>query len=303
MSEVADASRGFAFGEAVYPLGGIFGPLTGRYVCILLVNQGQATITCDDTTTTLNEGQCGMFYNERSYLADFGTDRCVRVSWCEATPAVHLPESVAMRIRRGGAGIDLSERLATLMRTGVELGSAFGTNINMLRNALGETVFHAFFHDARMWEQTLTVPQSVQIAKQFIDENFARDLTVSDLANRASITPQHLISLFRKHMGVTPIRYLWQKRAERSRFLLLHTGLTIAEIAYQCGYKNPFHFSRQIKQRFAMSPKEIRNKRGYRTPAEITENSYGGSREKRVQAQGRSEWLGQVLAAEEHRRL
>ncbi len=301
MSDVADSSHGFSFGEALYPMGGVFGPLKGRYVCVLLVHEGQVTITCDDTMTTLDEGQCGIFYNDRIYLAEFEIKRRVRVSWCEATPS-NLPEPVTMRLRRGGAGIETSERLRSLVQTGVELGSAFGININMFRNALGEAVFHAFFYEARMWEQTLHIPASVQIARQIMDEGLSRDLTVSQLADEASITPQHLITLFRKHMGITPIRYLWQKRADRSRFLLLHTGLTIAEIAYQCGYKNPFHFSRQIKQRFGMSPKEIRKKRGYRTPPEIAQNARPTDEGGRVKAEGRSEWLGQVSDALDDRR-
>lgn len=293
VSDIADSSQGFAFGEALYPLGGVYGPLTGRYLCILLVHEGQVTITSDDSRAMLDEGQCGIFYSEHSYLAEFEIRRRVRVSWCEATPG-NLPEAVAMRVRGGSAGIDISERLDTLIRIGVDLGSAFGANINAFRNALGEAVFHAFFHDARMWEQALQMPRPVQTAKQHIDDNFADDLTVAGLASKAGVTPQHLISLFGKHLGVTPIRYLWQKRADRSQFLLLNTGLTIAEIAYQCGYKNPFHFSRQIKQRYGVSPKEIRARGGYRTPAELRELSKFTGRISGLTVKGRSELHGQV---------
>lgn len=291
MSQIADISHGFAFGEALYPQGGVFGPLTDRYLSLVLVHEGRVTVTCDDTVTTLDEGHCAFFFNERNYSSQFDGNRRARVSWCEATPS-NLPESLALRVRCGTTRIVISQRLGSLMRMGVELGSKFGTNINMFRNALGEAVFLAFFYEAGLWEEALNTPPSLQVARQFVDDNFARDLTVSQLARRASVTPQHLIALFKKHVGVTPGRYLWRKRTERSQFLLLHTELTIAEIAYQCGYKNPFHFSRQIKQRFGMTPKQIRSNRGYRTPAEIAENKSGMV----VKAEGRREWLGQVAA-------
>ncbi len=41
------------------------------------------------------------------------------------------------------------------------------------------------------------------------------------------------------------------------------TGLTVAEIAYQCGYKNSYHFSRQIKTSYGRPPTEIRRRKGY----------------------------------------
>jgi transcriptional regulator GlxA family with amidase domain len=59
-------------------------------------------------------------------------------------------------------------------------------------------------------------------------------------------------------MNTTPARYLWQFRIERGAAMLGETGHTVAEIAYRCGFQNPFHFSRLVKQHFGQSPKEIR---------------------------------------------
>ena len=42
------------------------------------------------------------------------------------------------------------------------------------------------------------------------------------------------------------------------------TGPTVAEIAYQCGYKNPYHFSRQVKTSYGCPPSELRRRKGYR---------------------------------------
>jgi AraC family L-rhamnose operon regulatory protein RhaS len=42
--------------------------------------------------------------------------------------------------------------------------------------------------------------------------------------------------------------------------MLTETGLTIAEIAYTCGFKNQFHFSRKVTECQGMSPREFRRK-------------------------------------------
>lgn len=272
MQAIIDAQHGFAFGEAIYPMGGVFGPLANAYLSLVIVHEGAATITCDSETVRLEAGQCGIFRNDCYYLAEYETGRRDRVTWCETSPAI-LPDSVARRLRDLPNQMAASERLVALQRFGVELGAQSGAGTNMLRNALGQAVFMAFFEDAQILEDALHVPRSILQVKELIDGNFTQSFTVGALAREVAITPQHLIALFRKHLGETPIRYLWKKRAERGNFLLLHTGMSISEIAYQCGYKNPFHFSRQIKQHFGSSPRELRLRRGFRTPADVAENA------------------------------
>lgn len=100
----------------------------------------------------------------------------------------------------------------------------------------------------------------------------SREITLDQLASIANLSPQHLISSFSKNIGLTPMRYLWQARANRGRALLLQSGLSVSEIAYQCGYKNPFHFSRHIRQNFGMAPTEVRANKGYRPPSDILES-------------------------------
>ena len=41
-------------------------------------------------------------------------------------------------------------------------------------------------------------------------------------------------------------------------------GNTAAEIAYCCGFKNPFHFSRLLKKRTGRSPRDIRRQASQR---------------------------------------
>jgi AraC family L-rhamnose operon regulatory protein RhaS len=75
----------------------------------------------------------------------------------------------------------------------------------------------------------------------------------------SGVSRNTLLSKFHRIMHTTPAHYLWKVRAERGISMLKETGRTIAEIAYHCGFKNPFHFSRLLKQRTGRSPREIRH--------------------------------------------
>ena len=168
--------------------------------------------------------------------------------------------------------IPFSERLNTLQRIGVDLGLSSTAGLNDARNAVGQALYAVFFHEAQINERDRFVPEAIQRVRQHIEDSIGEEIAVSDLASIAELTPQHLIASFRKHMGLTPMRYLWQIRADRGRALLLHSGLSVSEIAYQCGYKNPFHFSRHVRQNFGMSPTEVRASKGYRRPSSELES-------------------------------
>lgn len=273
MHTLLDAARGFAFGEAIYPNGGIYGPLHNSYLTLLIVHEGIARVVCDGVETTLERRSSGFFRNERSLMIEYLEGRRTRVSWCEGGASGDISASVASRLSELPARVALSPRVETLQRLGVEMGSGSSSNLNAMRNALGQAIFLAYFHDAQLSEQERHIPRSVLRARLYIEENFDKEITVDRLAGLVGVTPQHLVSAFRKHLGITPVRYLWQRRVARGHTLLLQTGLTLSEIAYQCGYKNPFHFSRQVAQQFGMSPRQVRANKGYRTPSDLAEGA------------------------------
>ncbi|WP_406873620.1 AraC family transcriptional regulator [Aminobacter sp. P9b] len=272
MHAFIDSGRGFVFGEAIYPAGGIYGPLRDRYVTLLIIHEGKARVCCDDTEIVLGPRSCAFLRNERHLQMEYAEGRNTRVSWCEGH-AGEIAEPVAMRLRSLPPRIAVSQRIETLQRMGIELGAGSSSNLNLLRNALGESIFLAYFHEAQMSEQERLTPRSVLRARYYIDENYEKEITVERLAALVGVTPQHLVSSFRKHVGITPVRYLWQVRANRGHFLLLQTGLAVSDIAYQCGYKNPFHFSRQISELFGLSPREVRANKGYRLSSDIAEGA------------------------------
>jgi AraC-like DNA-binding protein len=70
----------------------------------------------------------------------------------------------------------------------------------------------------------------------------------------------HLIRLFRKYHGMTPVEFLIQARMTRARVLLASTDFPIKQIAAQLGYADSFCFSRQFKARTGESPTAFRQR-------------------------------------------
>ena len=83
-------------------------------------------------------------------------------------------------------------------------------------------------------------------------------ITVADLARAANLSQSRFAQLFHQQMGVSPGRYLRQRRLERARLLLQSTFLTVRQVMTAVGFNDPSHFSRDFQCAFGASPRAWR---------------------------------------------
>lgn len=83
-------------------------------------------------------------------------------------------------------------------------------------------------------------------------------ITLRDIANRFSFSPNYLGLLFKEETGQNFSDYVIAMRMEKARDLLVNTKLKIYEIASQAGYQYLPYFSRQFKDTYGMTPLEYR---------------------------------------------
>lgn len=104
-------------------------------------------------------------------------------------------------------------------------------------------------NDAGIAEDTIT----------YINEHFAKDLSVEELARRVGISPFHFIRTFKKETGFTPHEYLINTRMDTARYLLKNTKLSIKDICFQTGFSSESVFCSAFKKRHEMTPGQYRN--------------------------------------------
>jgi len=100
----------------------------------------------------------------------------------------------------------------------------------------------------------------VRKALEFIRQDPCRAIYLEDLLDIAGIKKTVFISSFRKVTGKSPIQYIIQLRLENARDLLQESNLPISRIAEQCGFSDPFYFSRCFRKHFNLPPKQFREK-------------------------------------------
>lgn len=109
------------------------------------------------------------------------------------------------------------------------------------------------------WYQALTAP-GVGDALRLMHEDPARRWTVAELAAKTGMSRATFAARFTKLVGRPPLTYLTAWRMTLAADLLRTTDLTIAAIARQVGYEDPFAFSVAFKRTHQQSPSTWRHR-------------------------------------------
>lgn len=107
-------------------------------------------------------------------------------------------------------------------------------------------------------EDRKIIHPSIQKILLYIRENYAKEITVQEIAEQFKINESYLSALFKKEIGINFINYLQRYRIYRAMELLKNSDLRINEIAYRVGYQNPCYFTEQFKKILNITPSEIR---------------------------------------------
>lgn len=88
------------------------------------------------------------------------------------------------------------------------------------------------------------------------EECFEREVTIATLAEKCNMSEVYFRRLFLSRMGVPPKQYLIDVRIEKAKQLLADGVLKVNAIAEECGFSNPYHFSRIFRQKTGQTPTE-----------------------------------------------
>ena len=99
-------------------------------------------------------------------------------------------------------------------------------------------------------------------AKDYIRQNYNKNITLNDISERFYINPYYFSQLFKKKTGTTYQKYLTDYRVDRARKLLAETDLRIYEVCKLVGYSDVNHFNQVFERAEGCKPSEYRQKAG-----------------------------------------
>lgn len=95
----------------------------------------------------------------------------------------------------------------------------------------------------------------------FIASVAPAEITIEQLCQEFHFSKNHIINLFKKDYGMTPIAYLNELRLNRAESLMEVTSHSLSQIALQCGFQTYSHFYKLFLRRHGKTPEQWRKKR------------------------------------------
>lgn len=90
--------------------------------------------------------------------------------------------------------------------------------------------------------------------------NIESQISLKKLSKDLNLSEGYISDCFKKHMGITIMKYAKKIRIDRAKVLLITTTTSILEIGLTLGFHDQSHFHKVFKSFTGLSPSEYRNK-------------------------------------------
>ena len=96
----------------------------------------------------------------------------------------------------------------------------------------------------------------------YINQNFARNISVAEIADFFGLERSYFSRLFKKKHGISVQNYIINLRMNKASELL-KKGVSVKETAFLIGYEDAFAFSKMYKKTYGESPRAAHIKADY----------------------------------------
>lgn len=220
-----------------------------------LFHNGKEALECSEGDVTIITPGTPHYYatSERHIWRFYWCHFVPREDWA---PLLLLPDGVQgikwLRIDSAAINSRVSSAFAQLLQYNLESGPF---SERLASNALEEVLLLiASSHAAEIQN----IDPRIQEALDLISNRYHQPFTVASLAAQVNLSPSRFAHLFKLQTGESVMDMLIKVRLRHAKKRLEYTSLSIAEIAAEVGFNNPFYFTRQFASFYGCPPAAFR---------------------------------------------
>ena len=94
--------------------------------------------------------------------------------------------------------------------------------------------------------------------ENYINDHFKEDIDLDKLSELTFLNKYYLVHAFNQYKGISPMRYLIQRRISEAKFLLETTSYSMNDISSIIGFSNQNYFTFAFKREIGCSPSAYR---------------------------------------------
>ncbi|MBR6404466.1 MAG: response regulator [Eubacterium sp.] len=103
------------------------------------------------------------------------------------------------------------------------------------------------------------IHREIEDIKQYIYDNYDKDLSVNDLADKVYMAPSYLSFVFKNETGQNLSKFIKAYRMEKAKEMLETTHKKVVTISNEVGYENVSYFCQSFREYFGVSPQKFRD--------------------------------------------
>ncbi len=131
-------------------------------------------------------------------------------------------------------------------------------DLEELRKTLSEIRREFLLKTDGLFEETAHATQIAQDIRQYLIENYSRDIQITDIASKLQYSPSYITKIFKEAFGLSPIQFLRNYRMDIAKQLITSTDYSVMQVSKMVGIDDQFYFSRTFRKTWGVSPSEIR---------------------------------------------
>jgi AraC-like DNA-binding protein len=85
-------------------------------------------------------------------------------------------------------------------------------------------------------------------------------ITLVELAQKAGMSKYHFSRVFKRYIGMTPIKFVTLRKIEKAKELLKRRDFNVSAVAYQLGFNDVSTFIKQFKKFTGLTPAKLNNR-------------------------------------------
>src|ERR1700694_155905 len=97
-------------------------------------------------------------------------------------------------------------------------------------------------------------PWQVRKLTTYVEMHLDSEIVTTDLAALTKLSTFHFCRAFRESFNESPHTYVMRRRVERAQGLMLHSDVSLAQIAIDCGFADQAHFNKSFRRILGESP-------------------------------------------------
>src|SRR3984893_2634356 len=97
-------------------------------------------------------------------------------------------------------------------------------------------------------------PWQLRLARDRINASLEEELSLKQIARECRLSASHFVRAFTRSTGISPHRWLMQRRVDVAKDLMLSTDTSLVEISLKCGFSDQSHFTKVFAETTGETP-------------------------------------------------